>query len=141
MNRGSRGTITAVVVAAIVLGVVAVWAYVSRDVLVAWIQFFLSTQELGRLLVGLALIVAALVELLVAMILRQRATAFEQERTALSDLNRRQVELLDREIFTTLGEAKVLIEQWRREYNQTRPHSSLRYRPPAPEAILNIITR
>ncbi len=43
-------------------------------------------------------------------------------------------ELLSREIFTTLTEAKVLIEQWRREYNQVRPHSSLGYRPPAPEA-------
>jgi putative transposase len=48
-------------------------------------------------------------------------------------------ELLNREIFTTLEEAKVLIEQWRREYNQVRPHSSLRYRPPAPEAILTTI--
>ena len=45
-------------------------------------------------------------------------------------------ELLNREIFTTLEEAKVLIEQWRREYNQVRPHSSLGYRPPAPETIL-----
>jgi hypothetical protein len=45
-------------------------------------------------------------------------------------------ELLNREIFTTLEEAKVLIEQWRREYNQVRSHSALRYRPPAPEAIL-----
>jgi len=45
-------------------------------------------------------------------------------------------ELLNREIFTTLEEAKVLIEQWQREYNQVRPHSALRYRPPAPGAIL-----
>jgi transposase InsO family protein len=45
-------------------------------------------------------------------------------------------ELLNREIFTTLEEARVLIEQWRREYNQLRPHSALGYRPPAPEAIL-----
>ncbi len=49
-------------------------------------------------------------------------------------------ELLDREIFTTLEEAKVLIEQWRREYNQVRPHSALGYRPPAPEAILSATT-
>jgi transposase InsO family protein len=47
-------------------------------------------------------------------------------------------ELLSREIFTTLGEARVLIEQWRRQYNQVRPHSSLGYRPPAPEAILSV---
>ena len=45
-------------------------------------------------------------------------------------------ELLNREVFNTLTEAKVLIEQWRREYNQVRPHSALGYRPPAPEAIL-----
>jgi putative transposase len=43
-------------------------------------------------------------------------------------------ELLNREIFTTLIEAKVLIEQWREEYNQVRPHSSKGYKPPAPEA-------
>jgi len=43
-------------------------------------------------------------------------------------------ELLKREIFYTLGEAKVLVEQWRREYNTIRPHSALGYVPPAPEA-------
>jgi transposase InsO family protein len=44
-------------------------------------------------------------------------------------------ELLNGEIFYTLKEAKVLIEQWRRHYNTVRPHSSLGYRPPAPETI------
>ena len=44
-------------------------------------------------------------------------------------------ELLNGEIFTTLLEAKVLIENWRKEYNQFRPHSSLNYQPPAPETI------
>ena len=48
-------------------------------------------------------------------------------------------ELLNREIFTTLDEAKALIEQWRREYNQVRPHSSLGYQPPAPESILSVV--
>ena len=48
-------------------------------------------------------------------------------------------ELLNLEIFTTLEEAKVLIEQWRKEYNQVRPHSYRNYRPPAPEAILTAI--
>ncbi len=47
-------------------------------------------------------------------------------------------ELLNREIFTTLIEARVLIEQWKREYNQIRPHSSLGYRPPAPEARMPV---
>ena len=45
-------------------------------------------------------------------------------------------ELLNMEIFDTLGEAKVLVERWRRDYNQIRPHSALAYRPPAPEAKL-----
>jgi len=45
-------------------------------------------------------------------------------------------ELLNREIFTTLTEAKILIEQWRQEYNHVRPHSALRYRLPAPEVIM-----
>ncbi len=44
-------------------------------------------------------------------------------------------ELLEREIFYSLHEAKVLIERWRVHYNTVRPHSSLGYRPPAPEAI------
>ena len=45
-------------------------------------------------------------------------------------------ELLNGEIFTTLFEAQVLIEDWRQEYNHIRPHSSLGYRPPAPEATI-----
>jgi len=44
-------------------------------------------------------------------------------------------ELLDREIFYSLNEAKVLIRMWREHYNRVRPHSSLGYRPPAPESI------
>jgi putative transposase len=47
-------------------------------------------------------------------------------------------ELLNRETFTTLKEAKVLIELWRREYNQVRPHSARNYRPPAPETTLSV---
>jgi len=46
-------------------------------------------------------------------------------------------ELLEREIFYTLREAQVLIERWRKEYNTFRPHSSLDYRPPAPDAIIS----
>jgi len=44
-------------------------------------------------------------------------------------------ELLNLEVFYTLEEAKILIERWRIEYNTLRPHSSLDYCPPAPEAI------
>jgi hypothetical protein len=43
-------------------------------------------------------------------------------------------ELLNSKIFYNLAEAKVLIEAWRRHYNTVRPHSSLGYRPPAPQA-------
>ena len=43
-------------------------------------------------------------------------------------------ELLKRELFTSLKEAKVLVERWRIQYNTIRPHSSLGERPPAPEA-------
>jgi len=46
-------------------------------------------------------------------------------------------ELLNGELFYTLKEAKVLIEKWRLEYNTFRPHSSLNYRPPAPQAYLH----
>ena len=45
-------------------------------------------------------------------------------------------ELLDREVFYTLLEVRVLTERYRRTYNRIRPHSSLGYRPPAPEALL-----
>jgi transposase InsO family protein len=48
-------------------------------------------------------------------------------------------ELLNREIFTTLLEAKILIEDWRNHYNQVRPHSALGYKPPAPEAKLPVL--
>ena len=45
-------------------------------------------------------------------------------------------ELLNGEIFYTLLEAQVLVEGWRRNYNEVRPHSALGYRPPAPAALL-----
>jgi len=48
-------------------------------------------------------------------------------------------ELLNREQINTLREAQVFLEQWRSHYNTTRPHSSLGYKPPAPEARLEII--
>ena len=45
-------------------------------------------------------------------------------------------ELLNGEIFYTLQEAQILIERWRKDYNHFRPHSSLGYRPPVPQAWL-----
>ena len=47
-------------------------------------------------------------------------------------------ELLNGEIFYSLKEAQIIIEKWRNHYNTLRPHSSLGYRPPAPEAIIPI---
>jgi putative transposase len=45
-------------------------------------------------------------------------------------------ELLNGEIFYTLKEAQIVIESWRWHYNTIRPHSSLNYKPPAPEMVL-----
>ncbi|TJZ79817.1 IS3 family transposase [Paracoccus hibiscisoli] len=50
-------------------------------------------------------------------------------------------ELLNGEVFTTLREAQILIERWRRHYNTVRPHSALAYRPPAPKSIVPIDQR
>lgn len=44
-------------------------------------------------------------------------------------------ELLNGEIFYSLKEARIVIEGWRRHYNEVRPHSSLGYRPPAPAVL------
>ena len=47
-------------------------------------------------------------------------------------------ELLNREVLTTLTEARILIERWRQEYNQVRPHSAVGYRSPAPETRMPV---
>ena len=46
-------------------------------------------------------------------------------------------ELLNGELFYTLREAQVLIEQWRCHYNRVRPHSALGYRPQASDHLDN----
>ena len=43
-------------------------------------------------------------------------------------------EFLNGEIFYSMREIQVLAERWRIHYNTVRPHSSLGYRPPAPQA-------
>ena len=45
-------------------------------------------------------------------------------------------EFLNGEVFYSLREAQILIEQWRKHYNTKRPHSALGYRPPAPETVV-----
>ena len=47
-------------------------------------------------------------------------------------------ELLNGEIFYSLLEAQIIIEQWRKHYNIIRPHSALGFRPPAPETIIQM---
>ncbi len=43
---------------------------------------------------------------------------------------------LNGELFYSLGEAKVLIEQWRIHFNTTRPHQGINMKPPAPATWL-----
>ncbi len=40
-------------------------------------------------------------------------------------------ECLNMEIFSSITEARIIIEDWRREYNEIRPHSSLGYMTPS----------
>lgn len=55
------------------------------------------------------------------------------------DNGRLRDELLNRDIFTTLLEAQVLIADWKDEYNHIRLHSSLGYKTPVPETYLPVI--
>lgn len=47
-------------------------------------------------------------------------------------------ELLNSEMFYTMREAQVIIEQWRKHYNTVRPHSALNWRPPTPEGKIPV---
>ncbi|MFM7290236.1 MAG: transposase, partial [Planctomycetia bacterium] len=40
-------------------------------------------------------------------------------------------ELLDRELFLSLPEARVVLDQWRMDYNHRRPHGGLKWLTPA----------
>ncbi len=57
----------------------------------------------------------------------------------VESFNGRLKAFLKTEIFDTLKEAQIVIEQWRVHYNTERPHSSLGYRPPAPETVLTLL--
>lgn len=48
-------------------------------------------------------------------------------------------ELLNGEVFYTVREAQIRIERWRCHFNTVRPHSALRYRPPALESMMSIM--
>jgi len=45
-------------------------------------------------------------------------------------------ELLNGELFYSLKEAQIVIEEWTKHYNTKRPHSTLGYRPAAPETVV-----
>ena len=47
-------------------------------------------------------------------------------------------EVLNGEIFYSLKEAQIIIEQWRKHCNTKRPHSALGYRPVAVETIVKM---
>ena len=47
-------------------------------------------------------------------------------------------EVLNAEWFTSVDQVRVVINQWLRQYNQTRPHQALNMRPPVPETLLQI---
>jgi transposase InsO family protein len=49
-------------------------------------------------------------------------------------------DLLNEEILYTLKRALVLVEKWPIDYNTIRPHSSLDYIPPAPQAVNPLAT-
>ena len=49
-------------------------------------------------------------------------------------------QLLNGEIFYSLKEAQIVVEQWRKHYNTIRPHSAIGYRPPAPQTINPFLT-
>ena len=55
----------------------------------------------------------------------------QQNAFAESFIGRLRDECLNEEVFDTLGQARYLIERWRRDYNDTRPHTSLGGRTPA----------
>ena len=50
-------------------------------------------------------------------------------------------ELLNGEIFYSLKEAQILMDQWRKHYTSVRPHSAPGHRPPEPESIIPIDQR
>ena len=64
-----------------------------------------------------------------------RAEVLGRTATTRASTARLRDEFLNGEIFYTLPEAVVLVEQWRRLYNTVRPHSAFGGQPPAPETI------
>jgi len=68
--------------------------------------------------------------------LLRKTVPFSNRRRPFSALSSALFDINQGELLYTL-EAQVLIEEWRLDYNKFRPHSALKYRPPAPEARLH----
>ena len=60
----------------------------------------------------------------------------QQNAFAESFIGRLRDELLNEEVFTSLGQARRLIEHWRQDYNQVRPHSAHGGLPPTKARLL-----
>ena len=73
------------------------------------------------------------------MVLRQIEVLMSQGKTApvacreAGISQQLRVECPNQQIFFSLKEAQIVIEQRRNQYNTIRPHSSIGYRPPAPQ--------
>ncbi|WP_416385538.1 integrase core domain-containing protein [Tsuneonella sp. CC-YZS046] len=83
-------------------------------------------------------------QLILRLIVSTQRLTYQSDKSDPHDLTRAfsgrsfklQAQRLGRSHAYTMREAEVLIGRWREHYNTVRPHSSLGYRPPAPEAIL-----
>lgn len=60
----------------------------------------------------------------------QKASPWENS-CVESFIGRRRDELLDRELFLSLAEARVVLDQWRMDSNHRRPHGGLNWMTPA----------
>lgn len=75
-------------------------------------------------------------------LLHNRPSGKAWENEHLESFNgRMRDEFLNGEIFYSLREAKIILEEWTKHYNTKRPHSALSNRPPAPEAIVSMDQR
>ncbi|MBN1136452.1 MAG: hypothetical protein JXM73_07690, partial [Anaerolineae bacterium] len=92
---------------------------------VAWAQFIAQTQDLGSLILVMILAIVALAELLVALILRQRAAELRREIGTLSDLHHKEIDLLQREVGLLQDEKAEIAAELRVRDEMVRQERSL----------------
>ena len=71
----------------------------------------------------------------IEVLMAQGKSAPESCRDAWISQQNHAMSVLNGEIFYSLKELKIVIEQWRKHYNTIRPQSALNYRPPAPQTF------